>query len=44
MYGVAALGEEGGTHTISILKKQLQQVMEQVGCETPTDFYHFLKS
>ncbi len=44
MYGVAALGEEGGTHTISILKNQLQQVMEQVGCEAPTDFYHFLKS
>jgi L-lactate dehydrogenase (cytochrome) len=32
MYGVAALGREGATHTISILKKQLQQVMEQVNC------------
>jgi L-lactate dehydrogenase (cytochrome) len=32
MYGVAALGSEGATHTISILKKQLQQVMEQVNC------------
>ncbi len=33
MYGVAALGKEGGNHTISILKKQFQQVMEQVCCE-----------
>ncbi|MBX2871994.1 MAG: alpha-hydroxy-acid oxidizing protein [Saprospiraceae bacterium] len=33
MYGVAALGKEGGTHTISMLKKQFQQVMEQVCCE-----------
>jgi L-lactate dehydrogenase (cytochrome) len=32
MYGVAALGREGAAHTISILKKQLQQVMEQVNC------------
>jgi L-lactate dehydrogenase (cytochrome) len=32
MYGVAALGSAGATHTISILKKQLQQVMEQVNC------------
>jgi len=30
MYGVAALGEKGGNHTISILKTQLKQVMEQV--------------
>ena len=33
MYGVAALGEHGGNHTISILKTQLQKVMEQIGCE-----------
>lgn len=38
MYGVGALGEDGGRHTISMLKKQLQQVMEQVGCEKVTDF------
>lgn len=38
MYGVAALGHEGGDHTISILKTQLQQVMEQVCCATVTDF------
>ena len=33
MYGVAALGKAGGKHTISLLKTQLQQVMEQIGCE-----------
>ncbi len=33
MYGVAALGEAGGGHTIAILKRQLQQVLEQVCCE-----------
>ena len=38
MYGVAALGNEGGDHTISILKTQLQQVMEQVCCATVGDF------
>lgn len=38
MYGVGALGESGGDHTISMLKKQLQQVMEQVGCERVADF------
>lgn len=32
MYGVAALGEKGGDHTLTILKRQLQQVMEQIGC------------
>ena len=38
MYGVGALGEKGGIHTISMLRKQLQQVMEQVACERTTDF------
>ncbi|MEO0339815.1 MAG: alpha-hydroxy acid oxidase [Bacteroidota bacterium] len=37
MYGVAALGKEGGNHTISILKRQFQQVMEQVCCERVED-------
>lgn len=32
MYGVGALGEKGGNHTISILRRQLQQVMEQICC------------
>lgn len=42
MYGVGALGKEGGDHTIKILKKQLQQVMDQCCCETPTDFPNHL--
>ncbi|AEI49689.1 alpha-hydroxy acid oxidase [Runella slithyformis] len=42
MYGVGALGNEGGNHTISMLKVQLQQVMEQVCCERVEDFPNFL--
>lgn len=38
MYGVAALGEAGGDHTIALLKTQLKQVMEQVGCLRVADF------
>ncbi len=38
MYGVSALGNDGGNHTISILKTQLQQVMEQICCKKVTDF------
>ncbi|MCC6461414.1 MAG: alpha-hydroxy-acid oxidizing protein [Saprospiraceae bacterium] len=37
MYGVAALGDEGGQHTISILKTQLKQVMEQLCCARVAD-------
>ncbi|MEN0049585.1 MAG: alpha-hydroxy acid oxidase [Bacteroidota bacterium] len=44
MYGVGALGKKGGHHTISILKRQLQQVMEQVCCEKVSDFpQHLVK-
>jgi L-lactate dehydrogenase (cytochrome) len=43
MYGVAALGVQGGDHTISVLKTQLQQVMEQICCEKTADFPIFLK-
>ena len=42
MYGVSALGKKGGHHTISILKTQLQQIMEQLCCEHVTDFPRFL--
>src|SRR5215510_2247834 len=43
MYSVSALGDEGGNHAISILKTQLQQVMEQIGCESTKDFCkHFI--
>lgn len=37
MYGVGALGNEGGNHTIGMLKTQLKQVMDQVGCERVED-------
>ena len=37
MYGVSALGRNGGDHTISILMSQLTQVMEQMCCENPLD-------
>ena len=42
MYGVAALGKGGGNHTISILKTQLQKVMEQIGCEETKDLPEYL--
>ena len=42
MYGVSALGNNGGEHTISILKTQLQQVMDQVGCASTTAFCRHL--
>ena len=37
MYGTAALGDQGGNHTIAMLKMQLQQVMEQLCCERVED-------
>jgi L-lactate dehydrogenase (cytochrome) len=43
MYGVAALGNEGGDHTMAILKTQLYQAMNQIGCKTTSDFHHFLR-
>ena len=42
MYGVAALGAKGGDHTISLLKTELQQVMEQICCEEVKDFPNHL--
>lgn len=43
MYGVGALGKQGGDHTIRILKRQLLQVMEQLCCEKVEDFPAYLK-
>ena len=42
MYGVGALGKRGGLHTIFMLKRQLQQVMEQLACERVADFPNHL--
>ena len=33
MYGVCAMGAKGGDQVVEILQKELQQVMEQLGCE-----------
>jgi len=44
MYGVGALGQEGGSHTITILKNQLDQVLRQLCCEHPSQLEkHFIK-
>lgn len=42
MYGVSALGNKGGDHTISLLKMELQQVMEQICCERVENFPNHL--
>ena len=45
MYGVGALGAKGGDHTMTMLKRQLQQVMEQIACERISDFpKHLVKN
>ena len=44
MYGVGALGKEGGNHTISLMKREFQQVMEQLCCERVQDLpKHLIK-
>jgi L-lactate dehydrogenase (cytochrome) len=42
MYGVAALGTEGGHHTMEILKIQLKQVLEQINCAKVADLHRHL--
>lgn len=44
MYGVSALGKAGGHHTLSMLKIQLQQVLDQLCCERVTDLPHHLST
>lgn len=44
MYGVGALGKEGGDHTISLMKRELLQVMEQICCQETGAFKpHLIK-
>ena len=38
MYGVGALGDEGGDHTINMFKAQLYQVMQQLSIENINQF------
>jgi len=42
MYGVCAMGKHGGDQVMEILKRQLQQVMEQIGCEKVVDLPDYL--
>lgn len=45
MYGVGALGKQGGNHTISMLKTQFRQNMEQLCCERVSDLPdHLIRS
>ena len=37
MYGVGALGKNGGSHTINLFKNQFAQVMDQLGCAKVED-------
>ena len=44
MYGVGALGKQGGDHTISLMKRELLQVMEQICCQQTGEFKpHLIK-
>lgn len=42
MYGAAAMGHKGGDHTMTILKVQLQQIMDQLCCENIEDLHKHL--
>ncbi|WP_318345933.1 alpha-hydroxy acid oxidase [Flagellimonas baculiformis] len=42
MYGAAALGNKGGDHTMTILKVQLQQIMDQLCCENIQELHKHL--
>ena len=42
MYGVGALGKEGGHHTISLMKTEFQQVMDQICCERVENLPKFI--
>jgi len=44
MYDVAAMGKNGVNNTSSMLKTQLLQVMEQIGCEKVEDFPNYLNT
>ena len=42
MYGVSALGKQGGNHTISLVKAEVTQIMEQLCCKTTSNFSDFI--
>jgi L-lactate dehydrogenase (cytochrome) len=41
MYAVAALGQQGGDQAYTILKRELEQLMTQVGCPRPKELPKF---
>ncbi|MEH6457109.1 MAG: alpha-hydroxy acid oxidase [Cocleimonas sp.] len=43
LYGVAAHGEEGATHSIDLLRDELDQVMSQVHCGNPALMHQHLE-
>lgn len=42
VYGVGALGDKGGIHTINALMMQITQIMNQLGCATVSELPDFL--
>ncbi len=42
VYGVGALGDKGGIHTINMLKKQLEQTLTQLRCPSVKDLPKYL--
>ena len=42
MYAVGAMGTDGGTQAMSILRRELEQVMQQLCCERPADLKNHL--
>jgi L-lactate dehydrogenase (cytochrome) len=42
MYAVGAMGRQGGTQAMSILRRELEQVMQQLCCERPSDLERHL--
>ncbi|UUO24194.1 alpha-hydroxy-acid oxidizing protein [Colwellia sp. M166] len=44
VYGVGALGDKGGIHTINSLTLQLTQIMNQLGCKSVADLPRHLVS
>ena len=42
MYGVGALGSRGGNHVMAMMKRQLQQVLEQLGCPNVQELPNYL--
>lgn len=42
MFGIAALGREGGDHVISLLREELRSAMAQLGCRELTALPNFV--